>query len=500
MERLLDARPRGAARDRRPPADRRRARRGRRHRRREVSRAAARRRRCTGRISTQLSPHDEVKFVIADRADFDYASDVVVRHDLASARGGRAVLAGPRRARARRARAVDSRRAASPARLQLQAHKYIWSPGARGVVMARPCGRPAVRRARFDDGRGAGAARGLGAVRSDGALRPGPRARDRRRAPRRRVARLRQARRARRRSRARSAARRSSATARSRQDRASTRPRLAHSRPPTCPRATPSFCRWRWPGPRSLGAERIVIGVNALDYSGYPDCRPEFIAAFEYLAPLATQAGVEGRRAAHLGAAAAPDQGRHHPGRPRARRRLRPDAQLLRPRAGRAAVRPLRQLPAPGARVRRSRRGRSRCCLLAPEPSENSRLAVARPLREQFAVATLAAAGPGRRRHDLGCRDVRTATQVDAARRRKRPRLAHVDRRAHQDDRQHRRSRRSNEFLDAHLTLPTGAERHDHRRRAGRRSPACEHDDAAERRGADQRAPRRADARTRPGP
>jgi 7-cyano-7-deazaguanine synthase len=45
-----------------------------------------------------------------------------------------------------------------------------------------------------------------------------------------------------------------------------------------------------------LGAERIVIGVNALDYSGYPDCRPEYIAAFEYLASLATKAGVEGRR------------------------------------------------------------------------------------------------------------------------------------------------------------------------------------------------------------
>jgi 7-cyano-7-deazaguanine synthase len=45
----------------------------------------------------------------------------------------------------------------------------------------------------------------------------------------------------------------------------------------------------------ALGARDIFIGVNAVDYSGYPDCRPEFIAAFERLANLATQAGVEGR-------------------------------------------------------------------------------------------------------------------------------------------------------------------------------------------------------------
>lgn len=45
-----------------------------------------------------------------------------------------------------------------------------------------------------------------------------------------------------------------------------------------------------------LGASDLVIGVNALDYSGYPDCRPEFIAAFETLANLATRAGVEGAR------------------------------------------------------------------------------------------------------------------------------------------------------------------------------------------------------------
>jgi 7-cyano-7-deazaguanine synthase len=43
-----------------------------------------------------------------------------------------------------------------------------------------------------------------------------------------------------------------------------------------------------------LGAKDIFLGVNALDYSGYPDCRPEFIKAFEKLARLATKAGVEG--------------------------------------------------------------------------------------------------------------------------------------------------------------------------------------------------------------
>jgi len=44
-----------------------------------------------------------------------------------------------------------------------------------------------------------------------------------------------------------------------------------------------------------LGSADVFIGVNALDYSGYPDCRPEFIRAFETMANLATKAGVEGR-------------------------------------------------------------------------------------------------------------------------------------------------------------------------------------------------------------
>ena len=49
----------------------------------------------------------------------------------------------------------------------------------------------------------------------------------------------------------------------------------------------------------ALEAEDIFIGVNAIDYSGYPDCRPEYIEAFERMANLATKAGVEGRQKLH---------------------------------------------------------------------------------------------------------------------------------------------------------------------------------------------------------
>ena len=110
---------------------------------------------------------------------------------------------------------------------------------------------------------------------------------------------------------------------------------------------------------RGAGAHDLFIGVNALDYSGYPDCRPEFIAAFEALARLATKAGVEGQPfrvhaplidltkadIIRLGA--------------RAGRRLRPDPQLLRPRPARPGLRALRQLPAARGRLPRGRRPRS---------------------------------------------------------------------------------------------------------------------------------------------
>jgi 7-carboxy-7-deazaguanine synthase len=80
----------------------------------------------------QLRPRDEVKFVIQDRADFDYAADVIARYEL----GGRvtAVLLSPVHGVLPPERLVrwtlESR---LPARVQLQAHKYIWPPETRGV-------------------------------------------------------------------------------------------------------------------------------------------------------------------------------------------------------------------------------------------------------------------------------------------------------------------------------------------------------------------------------
>ena len=100
-------------------------------------------------------------------------------------------------------------------------------------------------------------------------------------------------------------------------------------------------------GRRSSAPRDIVIGVNALDYSGYPDCRPEYLAAFERLAALATKAGVGGRDVPHPRAAACSCRRREIIRRGLA---LGLDYGLTHscydPDAGRQAVRPLRQLPA----------------------------------------------------------------------------------------------------------------------------------------------------------
>ena len=111
-----------------------------------------------------------------------------------------------------------------------------------------------------------------------------------------------------------------------------------------------------------VGAADLFIGVNAIDYSGYPDCRPEFIAAFERLANLATKAGVEGSDAvSHPHAADPNDQGRNHPPRHGAGRRLRPDALVLCTKHQRHRLRPLRRLPTATERLCRSGTHRSDC-------------------------------------------------------------------------------------------------------------------------------------------
>ncbi len=104
-----------------------------------------------------------------------------------------------------------------------------------------------------------------------------------------------------------------------------------------------------------LGAADIFIGVNALDYSGYPDCRPEYIEAYQRMANLATQGGRRGANEAQNPYTTHPSvEGRHYPQGHRARCGLRVDQQLLRPFPRRSSLRRVRLLLAEGERFRAS--------------------------------------------------------------------------------------------------------------------------------------------------
>ncbi len=109
----------------------------------------------------------------------------------------------------------------------------------------------------------------------------------------------------------------------------------------------------------AAGARDIYIGVNALDYSGYPDCRPEFIAGFEKLAEIATKAGVEGAAVPDPRAAPGDDQGRHRPRGGAARARRGDELVVLRSCARQPALRAVRQLPVAREGFRGSRHSRS---------------------------------------------------------------------------------------------------------------------------------------------
>ena len=106
----------------------------------------------------------------------------------------------------------------------------------------------------------------------------------------------------------------------------------------------------------TVEAADIFVGVNAVDYSGYPDCRPEFIEAFQQLANLATKAGVEGQLKFTIHAPLIHmNKGPDHPPRHRIGRGLLADALLLRSRRQRRQLRPLRRLPVAAQGLRRGR-------------------------------------------------------------------------------------------------------------------------------------------------
>ena len=140
-----------------------------------------------------------------------------------------------------------------------------------------------------------------------------------------------------------------------------------------CRRATRSFCRSRSRGPRSSERSDIFIGVNALDYSGYPDCRPEYIAAFERMANLATRGGVEGTNPIRIRTPLIDlTKARDHSARTSTRRRLLDDSELLRSRRGRRGVRPLRCVSAAAEGLRGGGRVRSRAYRAASQVAGSS--------------------------------------------------------------------------------------------------------------------------------
>ena len=122
----------------------------------------------------------------------------------------------------------------------------------------------------------------------------------------------------------------------------------------------------------TLGAFDLFVGVNCVDYSGYPDCRPEYLRAFETLANLATKAGVEGAGAFRIHAPfARTDQGADHRPGSRTWGRLWFDSQLLRPIARWPRLRPVRLVFAPPGRVRRPRARRPGPVRRARAPSHH---------------------------------------------------------------------------------------------------------------------------------
>ena len=118
-----------------------------------------------------------------------------------------------------------------------------------------------------------------------------------------------------------------------------------------------------------LESQDIFIGVNALDYSGYPDCRPEYIEAFERMANLATRAGVEGRSRLRIHTPLIRlTKARDRRARRRARRRLRRSPGPATSRGPTAGLRALRFLPAPRQGLSRGRPARSRPCRALSPP------------------------------------------------------------------------------------------------------------------------------------